>query len=408
MILTPAQSQIAKDTHRFRVLRCGRRFGKTKLISEEIKGKAISRPTKSAYLATTLQQARDIVWRDLLNELRGAIIKTNEARLEIITKTQQGGESIIYLRGWESVDTLRGMDFDFLAPDEVASMRNFWREWEEVLRPTLTDRRGEALFSSTPKGYNHFYDLCQRELIDGEYKTFHFTSYDNPHIPVEEIDSAKATMTPERFSQEYLAEFHKAEGLVYKEFRRDFHTYEKMPSGDYELIGAIDFGYRNPSAVLHIYTNGQMFYVDDEWYKKERTDAQVAEYAASCNFRSVYPDPENPGGIEELRRRGVNTREVVKSRGSVESGIQMIREMLLNNRLKINRKCVSLISEFEMYSYEEDLLDRNEKEKPIKAYDHALDALRYALSTYQPSGHVQKKQTQQALKNRQVLTRGTR
>ncbi len=408
MILTPAQSIIAKDTHRFRVLRCGRRFGKTELIGEEIKGKALSRPTKSAYLATTLQQARDIAWRRLIKELRGAIIKTNEARLEIITKTQKGGESLIYLRGWESVDTLRGMDFDFLCPDEVASMRNFWREWEEVLRPTLTDRKGEALFSSTPKGYNHFYDLCRRELIDKDFKTFHFTSYDNPHIPVEEIDSAKATMTPERFSQEYLAEFHKAEGLVYKEFRRDHHLYEELPDGDWYLIGAIDFGYRNPAAVLHIYTNGEMYYVEDEWYKRERTDSQVAEYAAGCKFKAVYPDPENPGGIEELRRRGVNTREVSKGKGIIEAGIQRIKEMLLNNRLKINKRCISLISELEMYSYDEDVRDRNEKEKPVKMYDHALDALRYALSTHKPIGHVQRKQEVIASRTRQNLTRSTR
>lgn len=372
MILTPAQATIARDTHRFRVLRCGRRFGKTILMTEEIKGVALSRPSKIAYIATTIQQARDIVWTSLLKELQGAIIKTNEARLEITVQTQTGEESQISLRGWENIETLRGLSFDFLGLDEIAKMRNFWVLWNEVLRPTLLDRKGQAMFASTPKGYNHFYDLCNRELIDSDYRAFHYTTWDNPWIPREEIEAAKATMTPESFAQEHEAIFQKMEGLVYKEFNRRLHTYEELPDGDFEMLGGVDFGYRNPAAVLTVYSDGKRFYIEDEWYKRERTDAQVAEYIAGNRFVSVFPDPENPGGIEELRRRGVNTREVVKGRGSVEKGIQQVRELILNNRLKVNKRCINLISEFEMYSYDEDKGDRNEKEEPVKMNDHCL------------------------------------
>ncbi len=408
MNLTPAQTIIAKDRHRFRVLRCGRRFGKTSLMAEEIKGIAISKPSRLAYLATTNQQARDIAWEMLLRELRAAIIKTNEARLEITTKTQKGGESIIFLKGWESVENLRGQAFDFLGIDEIAMMRGFWMNWNEVLRPTLTDRKGQGLFSSTPQGFNHFYDLCNRELTDNDFKTFHFTSWDNPHIPKEEIEQAKATLPPEVFAQEYEASFQKMQGLVYKEFDRKKHLYEVLPKAPFELYAGADPGYRNPAAILHIYTNKENIYIDDEWYKTERTDAQIAEYAAGCNFRAVYPDPENPGFIEELRRRGVNTREVSKGKGTVKKGIQKIREMLLNNRLKINKRCVNLISEFEMYSYDDDKVDRNEKEEPVKAYDHALDALRYFVMTYNPTSQLSDIQKLQALKTRQHLTRTSR
>lgn len=392
MILTPAQSLIAKDTHRFRVLRCGRRFGKTILKVEEIKGKALSKPNKIAYIATTIQQARDIVWQELLKELRGAIIKTNEARLEILTKTLQGGESQISLRGWENIETLRGLSFDFLGLDEIALMRRFWITWEEVLRPTLTDRKGEAMFSSTPKGFNHFYDLCNKELTDKDFKSFHFTTWDNPHIPREEIEQAKATMSEEAFLQEYEASFVKMQGLVFKEFERHRHLYEELPQGNYEKIAGADFGYRNPAAVVDIYSDGERFYIDNEWYKKERTDAQIAEYISSCKFSAVYPDPENQGAIEELRKRGVNTREVVKGKGSVEAGIQKIRELFLNSKLKINKRCVNLIAELEMYSYDDDQIDKNEKEAPVKAHDHAIDAMRYAIMTYSPIGLAQLKQ----------------
>src|SRR3990167_5786410 len=131
MLLTSTQNLVASDLHRFRVLRCGRRWGKTSLASEEIKGIAISRPSRIAYIATNYQQARDIMWEFLKKELRGAIIETNEARLEIKVKTLKGGESLIVLRGWESVENLRGQAFDFLCLDEVAMMRNFWVNWQE-------------------------------------------------------------------------------------------------------------------------------------------------------------------------------------------------------------------------------------------------------------------------------------
>ena len=391
MELHNSQNLIAEDTHRFRVLRCGRRFGKTTLIAEEIKGVALSKPTRIAYIANTYQQARDIAWELFKKEFQNRIIETNEQRLEIKLAGEQG-ESIIILRGWESVENLRGQAFDFLAIDEVASMRNFWVNWHEVLRPTLTDKRGEALFASTPKGFNHFYDLCNLELKDKDFKSFHFTSYDNPFLLKDEIDKAKETLPPDRFAQEYEASFQKTQGLVYKEFNREKHLYDDLKvfvdidfrPNKYQKLAGIDFGYRNPAAVLDIRFNGETVFVEDEWYKTERTDAQIADYVRLQSFLAVYPDPENQGGIEELRRKGVNTREVVKGKGSVEKGIQMIRELLLRDALKINKRCVNLISEFEMYSYDDDDTEKNELEKPIKAHDHALDALRYVVTSLLP------------------------
>src|SRR3990167_10114205 len=97
------QKIIARDRHRFRVLRCGRRFGKTTLIAEEIKGKALARSNRIAYIANNYQQARDIAWGMLKKELLGRIIDTNEQGLEIKVKPKDGGESLILLRGWESV-----------------------------------------------------------------------------------------------------------------------------------------------------------------------------------------------------------------------------------------------------------------------------------------------------------------
>ena len=389
MILTPAQTIIVSDNHRYRVVNCGRQFGKTTLAIEEIKGVAIAKEARIVYIATTIQQARDIAWNMIKKELRGIAVHIRESpNLEIEVKNIKGTTSLIQLKGWESVDTLRGQQFDFIVLDEVASMRNFWLNWQEVLLPTLSFRIGSVMFISTPKGFNHFYDLYNFELKDKDFKSFHFESYDNPFLDIGELENTKAKSTPDRFAQEYLASFQKTQGLVYKEFDREKHLYEELPKEGFQYkfqkLGAVDFGYRNPAAVLTVMFDGEKLFVEDEWYKRERTDIQIADYVSLCKFKEVYPDPENQGAVEELIRKRVNVREVVKGKGSVESGIKMIHELLLRGDLLINKKCVNLISEFEMYSYDDSKGERNENENPIKHNDHALDALRYLVSSLLP------------------------
>lgn len=385
VILHEAQAQIASDTHRFRVVNCGRRFGKTMLSCWEMFAVAVSKKNmRVAYIAPTYQQARDIAWGELKSITRDVqAVPPNESRLEVRVKTQEGDESLIVLRGWESIDTLRGQLYDFVVLDEVSSYKNFWENWQEVIRPTLTDRKGEALFISTPKGFNHFYDLHNLENKDSDFKSFHFSTYDNPYIPREEVDKARLELTEDRFAQEYLADFRKTEGLVYKEFLRDRHLIDELPP-PMEIvrkIGGVDFGFTNPAAVLTILEDTQgRYFLADEWYKRGNTDAQIADYVAALQLHEVYPDPASASGCAELRFRGVNVRDVIKNPDSIRNGINTVRELFKSNRLFIHRSCVNTISELETYAYPDKKPDRNEEENPIKENDHAMDALRYALS----------------------------
>lgn len=386
MNLTPSQSIIAKSTHRFRVVNCGRRFGKTTLAVLEMVAKAVyGNDRQICYIAPTYQQARDIAWQELKRICLPAINKVNESRLEITLNTTKGGTSTIMLRGWESIETLRGQKFHFIVVDEIASMRNWAMNWQEVIRPTLTDVRGEALFISTPKGFNHFYDLYNQENKDSDYKSFHFTTYDNTHIPVDEIDKAKLELTEDRFAQEYLADFRKTEGLVYKEFDRTRHLFDGEVTNVSEFIAGVDFGFTNPCATIHIkrdYDNN--YWVTAEWYQRGRTDEQIGDYIRSCQFNAVYPDPENPSAISVLNAKGISVREVIKGKDSIMTGINRVRDLLKRNKLKIHKDCVNLISELETYSYPDKKPNSNEYENPIKEHDHALDALRYAIMSNQP------------------------
>lgn len=378
MILTKAQNEVAYDKHRFRVLNCGRRWGKTTLAVEEIKGKALSKPHRIAYIAPTIQQARDIAWEMLLRELNPIITKTNESRLELKTTTLKGGETLIFLRGWEAVETLRGQQFDFLVIDEIASMRNFWMQWEEVLRPTLTDTKGEVMFISTPKGFNHFYDLYNKQDKDRDYKAFTFTSYDNPYIPKEEIDKARQELPEDRFAQEYLADFRKTTGLVYKEFNRKRHVF----SGEFnkrvsDILVGVDWGYTNPAGILKIIKDtDNHFWITNEYYKTNKTTAEIIETAMVYKGYKYYPDPAEPDRNEELRRAGANIRDVSKD---IEAGINSVRELFKQNRIHISVDCINLIWELETYRYPEKKSEKSEPEVPIKEGDHLCDALRYVI-----------------------------
>jgi predicted phage terminase large subunit-like protein len=118
--------------------------------------------------------------------------------------------------------------------DEFAFMKE--EVWELIIRPALARTEGGALFIGTPDGKNHFWDLYQRGLLEGndEWKAWHFPSSANPFLPSREIDAAKAEMSGDRFKQEYEASFEGGAGIL---LRRDmFPILERRPdNGDYYI-----------------------------------------------------------------------------------------------------------------------------------------------------------------------------
>lgn len=387
MILHPKQQEIAADNHRFRVVDAGRRFGKDVLGIEEAIGAGIAIPgARIPYIGTTLQQTRDIVWEPLKKRLNPIIVDVNETRMEVVFRSMAGDPSKIILKGWENIETERGNKNAFIISTETAMKRNFWVGWQEVLRPTLTDLEGGALFLSTPKGYNHFFDLYEMEKKDPvNWKSFHFTTYDNPYIKKEEIEEARKTMTEDRFAQEYLAEFRKMEGLVYKEFSRFQHVFDdkttRRPIA--EVLAGVDFGYTNPSVILRIeHDTDNHYWVTEEWYRTGQTTAELINVARTMNINIFYPDPAEPDRIEEMKRAALNCREVSKD---IEKGIDSVRELFKQGRLHVHERCVNLIAELESYRYPDKKPEQNEKELPVKDKDHACDALRYALHQNEPA-----------------------
>ncbi len=337
------------------------------------------------YYAPTRDDARDIMWKALKDICAPLIVgEPNESRLEINVRNRYGGTSLIVLYGWEAVQERGkgvGVKNNHIFLDEVSKFNNFLFGWEEILRPTLIDLQGGSTFISTPNGFNHFYDLSLMEGKDKDWKYFHFTSYDNPFLPVEELAKMKSELPEDRYAQEVLGEFRKKEGLVYKEFDRALHVVQEVPN-NLEVVyklGGVDWGHTHPCAVITIKKDYEgNYWITDEFFKVGLTEEDIIDYTVSAKFNKVYPDPENASGIAGLKKRGVNVKEVKKVKGSVVSGINKVRELLKQNRIRVLSKCVNVIEEFESYSYPDEK-DKTPDEKPLKEGDDAMDAIRYVI-----------------------------
>jgi phage terminase large subunit-like protein len=212
--LHPAQMEIFTSDARFKVVAAGRRFGKSRLAAWVLLIKALQSESKDVfYIGPTFQQAKDIMW-GMLKELGADVIKAAHENTAVLTLIN---DRKIYLKGSDRPDTLRGVGLAYVVLDEYASMKP--EVWEMIIRPTLADVKGGALFIGTPAGKNHFYKLYVDAVEDKEeeWESFQFNSIDNPLLDPKEIEAAKKSMSTQAFRQEFEATFESFSGGIFKE-----------------------------------------------------------------------------------------------------------------------------------------------------------------------------------------------
>lgn len=208
------QKKIWQSTARFKIIAAGRRTGKSRLAAYMLLVKALQATQGTVfYVGPTQGQARDIMWKLLLELGHNVIKNVHVNNLEI---TLVNGITV-RLKGADRPETMRGVSLYYLVLDEYADIRP--DVWEQILRPALADLKGEAMFIGTPMGRNHFYDLFSyaNKGEDPDYKAWHFTSYDNETLDPNEIEAAKKSMSSYAFRQEFLASFEAQGSELFKE-----------------------------------------------------------------------------------------------------------------------------------------------------------------------------------------------
>ena len=244
--LHSGQVDVAKSNARFKVLVAGRRWGKTRLgvwlcIAKAMQGK------KTWWVAPTYSMANE-GWKEIrrLGIDYGVVVKEGEKTIY----TPTGG--YVTVRTADNPDRLRGAGLDFIVLDECAYIKE--ETWKEVLRPTLTERQGGALFISTPKGYNWFARIFDEAENQKDWERWQKPTHTNPLVPLEELDIAKKEIGSFLFSQEYEAQFVEQTGGLFKP--EWFKYYKKSVYEDYDAKGYLE------SKVMYLFDNKQVNHND--------------------------------------------------------------------------------------------------------------------------------------------------
>ncbi len=244
--LHSGQVDVAKSNARFKVLVAGRRWGKTRLgvwlcIAKAMQGK------KTWWVAPTYSMANE-GWKEIrrLGIDYGVVVKEGEKTIY----TPTGG--YVTVRTADNPDRLRGAGLDFIVLDECAYIKE--ETWKEVLRPTLTERQGGALFISTPKGYNWFARIFDEAENQNDWERWQKPTHTNPLVPLEELDIAKKEIGSYLYSQEYEAQFVEQTGGLFKP--EWFKYYKKNVYEDYDAKGYLE------SKVMYLFDNKQVNHND--------------------------------------------------------------------------------------------------------------------------------------------------
>ena len=387
MQLTLPQSEIflASETSRFRNVVAGRRFGKTYLSTTELLRAATGGKNKNCwYVAPTYGAAKEIAWDMLISMIPDEyLIKTNETALTI--KLING--STISLKGAEKPNNLRGRALDFVVLDEFADMRP--EAWFEVLRPSLSDREGSALFIGTPKGRNHFYDLWAKGInsTDG-WSSFQYTTLDGGNVSEHEIEQAKADLDERTFKQEYCAEFVTYAGLIYYNFNRALSVIKAEDDGGVLHIG-MDFNIDPMSAVIAQRRGNDLICINEIVIYGSNSDEMAKEIHQRYPNRQIiiYPDPAarqrktSAGGrtdLSILQNSGFMTK-AKKAHPAIRDRINAVNSRLKTGdgkrHLFFTENCKQTIKSLERQTYKEGTSQPNKDD----GYDHMNDALGYMV-----------------------------
>jgi len=363
----------------------GRRFGKTFLSTYELLKHALQGKSRNCwYVAPTYKAAKEIAWNMLIDAIPdGYMTKKNETALSIDLRN---GSSIA-LKGAEKPDNLRGRALDFCVLDEFADMRP--EAWHEVLRPSLSDRRGNALFIGTPKGRNHFYDLWTRG-VDGQesWEAFQYTTIDGGNVDPDEIKSAKNDLDERTFQQEYEARFVNYSGIIYYAFSREQSVKAYNASAE-ELHIGMDFNVDPMSAVVCVRNGGTLHAIDEIVMYGSNTDEMVDEIRQRYKQKSItiYPDPASAqrktsaGSRTDLNiLQNAGFRVKVRSKHpAIRDRINSVNSRLLSSqqerRLFVTPNCKNVINSLERQTYKEGTSQPNKDD----GFDHMNDALGYLI-----------------------------
>ena len=346
-----------------------------------------------AFCGKTITSLRRNVITPILPFLREFGITVTERRsANLITMSYGGRTNRFYLFGGRdesSAALIQGITLSGIMLDEVALMPKSFTQ-QAIARCSVTGSR--LWFNCNPENPHHwFYKEWIKKAEEKNCLYLHFLMDDNPSLTEEIRERYKSLYSGAFYERFVKGLWTSVDGLVYPFFREEKHTYSGELDGFTEYYISCDYGTVNPFSMGLWGEKDGVWYRISEFYhdSKKRgfqmTDseyyAKLIELANGKRITAVIVDPSAASFIECIRRGGLFN--VIPAKNDVSYGIRKVSEALQNGKIKINSSCEDSIREFSLYRWDEGSV----KDAPKKEYDHAMDDIRYFVTTHENASY---------------------
>lgn len=397
---------------RFKVVRCGRRWGKTLFGAREVEPNTfvpcpITGEPQLGWIVGPQYSDAEKEFGMAYDSLRKQGVEKESIRFingengALHIKTTWGFE--LLGKSAKHPETLVGEGLNFVLMVEAG--RHKRRTWGQYIRPALSDRRGWAAFTGVPEGPSDnslLYALYQRgQGINPSWRSWQRPSWTNPVVfpggrNDPEILEAEDDLTKDEFDRQYGAEFTDKVGAVMKEWEDETHLANVPYVMGWPVYMAVDYGFTNPFVVLFIQIDptGQVRVIRERRYNGLDTeevcmDLLQTESGLVAATQFIYPDPAEPDDTRTMERK-LKKSAIRNTGGPLKTRLSMIRRGLKIKNidyplhhvdrkpgLLVDRSCMQLAWEMrEGYRWPEKQSEvRSDSENPIDKDNHGPEAL---------------------------------
>lgn len=374
---------INNPKYRAVVAALSRRTGKT-FIANVIAQLVSYMPGANILVMSPNYALSSISWdiqRSYFNKFEVELVRAN-AKDKIL---ELSNGSTIRMGSVSQVDSVVGRSYDLILFDEAALDEKGMDAFNIQLRPTLDKMNSKVIFISTPRGKNWFYKFFERGFSDDfpEWVSIHSDWHENPRVKIEDIEQAKRAMSDAEFRQEYEADFVVMQGRIWNFRAECVRDVDPSEIELWDVIAGIDIGFRDATAFVVILTDGEKFYIVDEYQSATRTTAghakQIQKLQEKWNIDFIYIDSAaQQTKYDFAMNYDISTINATKS---ILDGIGYVASIVEHNRLIVDPRCRDVISTLENYVWDdrEGLIKEKAKNN---GFQHMADAIRYALYSH--------------------------
>lgn len=369
---TTAQIKIARLRKRVRVVQGGSSSSKTFSIIPMLITYAIQKPLQEiSVVSESIPHLRRGAIRDFI-KIMGWTGNLNESQWNksTLTYTFTNGSFIEFFSA-DQPDKMRGARRDVLFVNEANNI-----DWESYHQLAIRTRKFIYIdYNPTAEFWAH------TELIGYDDTDFIILTYRDNEALEESIIKEFERAIEKAKTSEYWANWCKVyiegqvgslQGVIFNNWKQ----IDTIPDEAKLMAYGLDFGYTNdPTALIGIYYMDGKYYLDEIVYQKELTNSDLSNIMKSKGVDAkvnIYADSAEPKSISDLRRLGWRVKPAVKGTDSIKFGIQV----MLEHEFFVTSRSIYLIKELRHYVW-----DSKKKDKPIDAFNHALDGVRYYFQT---------------------------